>query len=116
MKLNDRTVTLNAPALPGGKTDYTFFDDDIPGFGLRVRTSGSKAWIYQFWQDNRAHKMTLGKYPKINAKQGRELMGKFAKMVAEGRNPASEKIIRREAETFKEVAEQFLAAKENNAK
>ena len=32
--------------LPVGKNDHIVFDDDITGFGIRLRESGSRTWIY----------------------------------------------------------------------
>ena len=32
--------------LPAGKTDHIVFDDEIPGFGLRMREGGSRVFIF----------------------------------------------------------------------
>src|SRR5262245_18051989 len=34
--------------LPSGKTDHIEFDDEIPGFGLRLRESGSRTFVFQY--------------------------------------------------------------------
>jgi integrase len=58
MKLSDKTIrTL---ACPAGKTDTTFWDEDIPGFGLRVRAGGARTWTVMYEVDGRARKISLG--------------------------------------------------------
>ena len=34
--------------LPAGKIDHIEFDDDVPGFGVRIRESGNRSWIFQY--------------------------------------------------------------------
>src|SRR6516225_6906867 len=112
MKLNDRNVSANKPALENGDTDYIFFDDDIPGFGLRVRVSGSRTWVFQYSRNGRARKMTLGKYPGITAQEARELVKPLYHQVQLGHDPASEK---QEAQidhdSFGDVVAAYLEAK-----
>ena len=48
MRLNDRTVTNTNPALPPGKNEAIIFDEDMPGFGLRLRKAGARTWVYQY--------------------------------------------------------------------
>ena len=112
MKLNDRNVSANKPALENGDTDYIFFDDDIPGFGLRVRVSGSRTWVFQYSRNGRARKMTLGKYPGITAQEARELVKPLYHQVQLGHDPASEK---QEAQidhdSFADVIAAYLEAK-----
>ena len=44
MKLTQRTVdTLD---LPKGKSEAIIFDEDLPGFGLRMRAGGKRSWVY----------------------------------------------------------------------
>jgi len=43
-KLNKRTVDAAAPR----RRDYALWDDDLPRFGLRVRTSGTKTYVVQY--------------------------------------------------------------------
>jgi integrase len=58
MKLSDKTIrTL---ACPAGKTDTTFWDEGIPGFGLRVRASGARTWTVMYEVDGRGRKISLG--------------------------------------------------------
>ena len=46
MKLNQKNVARLA--LPPGKLEKRFFDDDLPGFGLRLRAGGKRTWIMQY--------------------------------------------------------------------
>src|SRR5262249_12260626 len=112
MKLNDRNVSATKPSLENGDTDYIFFDADIPGFGLRVRLSGSRTWVFQYSRNGRARKMTLGKFPGISAQEARELVKPLYHQVQLGRDPASEK---QEAQidhdSFADVVAGYLEAK-----
>ena len=126
MKLNDRTVTGAKPAMPSGKKEFTFFDDDIAGLGLRLREKGSRTWIFQYWHGGRARRHTPGPYPKLSASAARELVngvGGLAARVADGRDPAAEKAAEKEAakrkrsvDTFATIAALFLAAQRKRLK
>jgi integrase len=112
MKLNDRTVTLAKPTLPEGKIDIVIFDEDIPGFGLRIREGGSRAWIFQYSRDGRSRRMTLGKFPKLSAREAREMVGPLAHLVGLGRDPAAEKQeARSDKETLGEAVMAYLQVK-----
>jgi integrase len=118
-KLNDRTVSMTKPPLPEGKTDYTYFDEDISGLGLRIRKGGAKGesrvWVFHYWRDGRGRKMTLGKYPKLMAQGARDMVQrKLAPEVALGHDPADEKFERRtDKETFGQTVTAYLQAKQS---
>jgi len=46
-------VNIAKVAVPSGKSEIIEFDDDVPGFGLRVRAGGSATWIFQYRQGNK---------------------------------------------------------------
>ena len=58
MKLTQKTVA--ALDLPKGKSETIVFDEDLPGFGLRIRAGGKRTWVYQFKVGNQHRRMTLG--------------------------------------------------------
>lgn len=100
MKLT--TTTIKTLALPAGKTDHIFFDDDLPGFGLRLRASGTRKWVVQYDFAGRTRRMLLGPAdvidPGVARRHAKDILA--ARML--GRDPANEKSEAREraAETF----------------
>jgi hypothetical protein len=46
--------------LESGDKDRIWFDDDVPGFGLRVRDTGSRSWIYQYKIKGKTGRLVLG--------------------------------------------------------
>ncbi len=129
MRLTDRTVTASSPILPSGKNEHIIFDEDVPGFGLRLRAGrkdadagngrrgGSRTWIYQYWLGDRSRRITLGKHPKLSAKRARELVDTLAAKVALGQDPAAEKFESRiHPESFEAVQTLFLAAQAQRLK
>ena len=117
MKLNDRTVTATKPALPAGKSEVLIFDEDAPGFAIRIREGGSRVWIYQFKLGERHRRITLGRFPKVSAKRAREAVDILASKVGLGIDPAQEKHDQRaQAETFESVQNLFLAAQAKRLK
>jgi integrase len=107
MRLTDRTVTNNTPKLSEGKSDEIIFDDNIPGFGLRIRKAGSRVWIFQYTRDGHTKRMTLGAVSKIGATKARELVEEAAAKVALGHDPAAEK---QEAQAHKETLGEAVTA------
>ena len=66
-KLTKRTVD----ALPAG--DYSVWDTELPGFGMRVKPSGRRAWIVQYRNGfGRSRRLTIGSYPKLTPAEARE--------------------------------------------
>jgi integrase len=109
MKLSRAAIAnLN---LPTGRSEATFFDSDIGGFGIRIRQSGGRSWIYQF--DNsagRTRRITIGKVAAIDASKARAIASELHARVRLGEDPAATKAESkaRTAETFGELIKPYL--------
>jgi integrase len=104
--------------LPTGKTDHIAWDDQQPGFGLRIRRgSGGKllrSWVCQYKRGGRSRRILLGSADLITAERARTAARKVLAEVALGGDPASQRDERRVRDrlTLRSVVEQFLDAKE----
>jgi hypothetical protein len=87
-------------ALPEGKSDAIYFDDDVPGLGLRLRLSGKRAklkrsWIYQYQLGSKQRRMTLGAAPALTLAKARRTASELHHRVRLGEDPASARDQRR---------------------
>jgi integrase len=109
MRLTDATVTTLQ--LPPGKTDALFWDDAVPGFGIRIRASGVRAWVFQYKAGGYAtRRLTIGRVGAVRAARAREIAGEYHAQVRLGRNPAAEKraAVERSRHTFGALARLYL--------
>ena len=110
--------------LPAGKTDHLFWDDDIPGLGLRVRAGGSRNWVFQYALGDKQRRLSLGtatpeSFTKHKETDGaiklgiREQAAQLHARVKLGQDPAGDKTENRKraSETFETIAKKYLAAK-----
>ncbi len=51
--------------------NYIVWDQELIGFGLRIRASGTKSWIVQYRRRGKELKVTLGKANELSAKEAR---------------------------------------------
>jgi hypothetical protein len=70
MKFTKETIT--GLVLPLGKTDAIFFDDDMPGFGVRLRAGGKTVWIIQYRIGTQQRRETLGDIRKVDLDRARK--------------------------------------------
>ena len=113
--LTKRTVDSTRPA----ERDRFVWDERIKGFGLRVRPSGHKSFVFQYrlgGRDGSSHRLTIGDYGAVTVDQARRQAKQLAGAVAQGRNPAAERVAEkraiangRRAPTLASLAEDFLA-------
>ena len=65
--------------------DYEIVDTLIPGFVLRVRPSGVKAWEYRYRnQEGRQRRYVVGRFPGVGAMAARRMVLTLAADVATG--------------------------------
>jgi integrase len=105
VKLTARSVARLKPP-DAGQIDY--FDDSLPGFGLRVSAGGRRAWVLLYRHGTLKRRLTLGPYPDLPLGAARDKARDHLREVAHGRDPAAEKAAGRKAETFEELAEDYL--------
>jgi len=89
MKITVKEATK--ATLPPGKTDHIEFDDDIPGFGLRIREGGSRTLIFQYKIGAKQRRMSLGRLSAVNLDEARRKARVYSGRVADGLDPAAEK-------------------------
>ena len=116
MKLT--TTTIKTLALPAGKTDHIFFDDNLPGFGLRLRASGTRKWVVQYDFAGRTRWMLLGPADVIDPGVARRHAKDILAARTLGRDPANEKSEARDraAETFGALLARYLPHKQAQLK
>jgi integrase len=126
---NARTLQL-----PAGKQDHIVWDDDIPGFGLRLRAGGSRNWVFQYALGDKQRRLSLGaaapeSFSTVKDKDGngkdqiiklgiRDQAAQLHAKVKLGQDPASEKTDnrRRASDTFEAIAKKYLAAKKKSTR
>ena len=103
-KLTKRVVETAEPQ----SRDYVIWDDELPGFGLRVFVSGKRSYLIQYRSAGRSRRYTIGLHgvwtPELARKEARIQLGR----VAQGDNPAEERQLDHKAITVKELCELYL--------
>ena len=88
--------------------DYVIWDDELPGFGLRVFASGKCSYVIQYRSAGRSRRYTIGLHgvwtPELARKEAKIQLGR----VAQGDNPAEERQLDHKAITVKELCDLYL--------
>jgi integrase len=108
-KLTKRVVD----AVRAAKGEVFLWDDELPGFGLRVKASGAKSFLVQYRNANgRSRRLTLGRYGVLTVEEGRKEAKLALAEVVKGADPAESKKLARGAMTIEELCREYLAKAE----
>lgn len=109
MKLTSKNV--KSEPLPAGKSEAIFFDDDLPGFGVRVREGGSRSFVFQYKIGAKQRRIALGSVAAIDISKARDTAKDLYARVRLGEDPAGDKAEAKSkaAETFEATAPLYLA-------
>ncbi len=88
-------------------TDY--WDEQLPGFGVRVSKSGRKTFIVRYkGTSGSKRRLNLGVYPVMSLAEARDQACEKLAAIAKGEDPQVEKVAEREAVTFGDLAAIYL--------
>lgn len=107
VKLTKREIDAQKPKAK----EYVLFDDELPGFGLRVKPSGVKSWLIQYRnQHGRSRRHTIGLTSKCTPDNARAKAKKLFTEIGDGADPASERNAKRHAVTVGQLCDEYLLA------
>lgn len=110
-KLTKRFLDVLRPQ-PG--KDVVAWDDELRGFGVRLKPTGSGAYILQYRNaEGRSRRLTLGPIGVLTPEEARKLARGKLGAVAHGADPVEEKRTARAASTVAEVCDWYLEKAES---
>lgn len=89
--------------------DYFLWDEEIPGFGLRVFATGRKSYLVQYRKDGRTRRVSFGRYGTLTPEEARRKARELLVSIAGGENPAEDIRRQRFAPTVAGLCERFLS-------
>src|SRR5215831_19230017 len=111
MKLTEKKT--DGLALPAGRKDFVWWDDDIAGFGIRLRDGGSRNWIYRYRVGSKQRSLILGSATSVPLAVARKNASTLEARIRLGEDPALDRQnAKLEADsTFGVLAAQYLATR-----
>jgi len=106
---------VSIPKQKDGKAVQTFYRDSaIHGFGLRVSSGGTKAFIVEKRIHGKVKRMTIGRYGNLTVEQARREAMQLLGQVAGGKDPAAEKRAKRAKTTsLQEAFDDYLLTRKD---
>lgn len=105
MRLSLRTINALSPR----PSDYVEWDDELPGFGVRVKPTGVKSYIVQYRNaDGQSRRKTIGRHGVQTVEEARKEARKIKAAVERGQDPTAETRERRNAPTISSLCERYL--------
>jgi integrase len=97
-------------ALETEKSQETFWDDSLHGFGVRVSgTSSRKSFILRYrGRNGKRPRLTIGTYPAISLADARDTARELLVEAARGNDPADARKKHRTGDTFADLAQLYL--------
>ena len=86
MKLTKAAIT----ALTTEKPDQVFWDDELPGFGVRIR-AGKKSWLVQYRIGQQQRRNSLGDIRRVSLEDARKIARQRFAQIELGEDPAADK-------------------------
>lgn len=106
-RLTQTVVSQLTPEISG---EYTVFDAELPGFGIRVRPGGAKTFVVKYRNAyGRQRKLTLGRYGALTVMQARKEALAHLGEISRGEDPAENRDAKRQALTVAELCDRYLA-------
>jgi integrase len=119
MKLDAKAIARLT--LPEGKTDVIYFDRELPGFGVRLRTGKDgirRTYVVQYRRAGATRRMLLGSVEVLTGEQARKQAKDVLAKVQLGGDPQEQKTTRRQrdAHTLRALIDDHLAWKETSGR
>ncbi len=104
-KITKRLVEgLNVEA----RRELWVWDSELPGFGIRVKATGVKAYVIQYRNLHRqSRKITLGRHGVLFPEEARRLARQTLAAIERGEDPAMDRRTNRDALSVAELANRF---------
>jgi integrase len=107
---------LSALTLSPGETDKIYWDDELSGFGLRLRRLADgkegRSYVCQYRHAGRSPRSKLGDAQKLSLEQARAAAKKMLAKVALGEDPQASRA--KDSHSFKASVTDFLAMKKRD--
>lgn len=96
------------PPAEAGKR-YFVYDAKVRGLAVRVTDRGAKSFYVYRWYNDRPQQIRLGTYPDLTIEQARKKAEGLNNQIAEGEDPNAARREERQAKTFGELFEWYIA-------
>jgi integrase len=104
-KLTKRMVDAIRP----GEAESFVWDDEPPGFGLRVLPSGRRSYLIQYRAKGRTRRLVLGPHGVLTPELARDKAIRLLADVRGGADPSAERKAERTRPTVAELAKRYLS-------
>ncbi|QKJ91623.1 tyrosine-type recombinase/integrase [Agrobacterium pusense] len=96
--------------LAAGDKDYFEWDDELPGFGIRVWPSGRKTYVAQYRAGKQTRRFKIGVHGPLTVEEARKEAKAVLGDVARGEDPQLDRSTRRKALTVKDLCDLYFEA------
>ncbi|ESR25177.1 tyrosine-type recombinase/integrase [Lutibaculum baratangense] len=93
-------------------SDYFEWDDELPGFGVRVWPTGRKVYVAQYRAGVRTRRVKVGTYGPLTVEEARKEAKGILGDVARGEDPQEDRVTRRKSLTVSQLCDNYLQAAE----
>jgi integrase len=105
MKLTKRSID----AINRDGTDVVYWDDELRGFGLRLKPSGVKSFLIQFRnRQGRSRRLTVGQHGRMTPDEARREARRLLSDVERGLDPVEQRLVERNAITVTDLCREYL--------
>lgn len=104
-----KLTKMNIDRLKPNGRDTVLWDDDLPGFGLRLNPGGKPSFIVQYRNaQGRSRRITIGSYGRLAADEARQMARKLLSRAELDQDPAEDKQEVKNAITVAALCEEYF--------
>jgi integrase len=104
MKFTQRAVD----GVVADRSEKFFWDDSLPGFGIRIKPSGAKTYLIQYRRGARQRRYAIGACGTFRLEEARERARRLLVSIRDGGDPSGDRKQKRQAPTVQALAERYL--------